>query len=42
MANWGIGKWIGGPERLVGPEPALKDAVEEKQRKVEDERGTRP
>lgn len=29
MANGGIGKWVMCPERLVGPEPALKDAGEE-------------
>lgn len=31
VANGGIGTWVVGPERLVGPEPALEDAGEEKE-----------
>lgn len=31
VTNRGIGTWVDGPRRLMGPEPALKDAREEKQ-----------
>lgn len=31
MADGGIGSWVVGPERLVGSEPALKDAGEERE-----------
>ena len=30
VADGGIGSWVVGAERLVGPEPALEDAGEEK------------
>lgn len=30
VANGGIGTWVVGPGRLVGSEPALKDAGEER------------
>lgn len=31
VANGGVGTWVVGPERLVGSEPALEDAGEEKE-----------